>query len=627
MFWPLRRLRFANALFAFGSAALLSIPTLAAAQSPQGGITFWFRRTSPDSTTVITAAAQPAQPQPVLPEPTAAQVAPPAEEGAKEKGAPAPAPTPGATAPAPATVIYEEKSDGDDCDKDGKPKSAWLKNPKTAFIARAGFFPMPPGVLEPSGPGYYSLLDHLTGEFREKPPQFGYPRIAIMPQGFFDSDWRYVDKDDYCPDILERLHRIHLGDNWLFATGGEFRLRYYDELNSRLSGKTNSYELTRLRVFGDLWYRDTFRIYVEMISAQSFNQDNMTPNIIDREDLGLQNAFVDLKIFEDGCCVPWYVRAGRQELYFGSQRLVSALDWANTRRTFDGVRVFRHSDDFDIDAWWSKVVVPHPNGFNGSDANQNFAGVWTEYRPTKMQMFDLYWLYLDNANVYNLKTKVPIPEGALATAPYTVHTMGFRYAGNVEQNKNILFDTENMLQLGHSGFNKGSIVAGSFTEGVGYNFSKMPWNPTVWAYFDYATGSRTVGSGQMSTFNQLYPFGHYYYGGIDYIGRDNIEDVNFHLFLYPENWITLDFQYHILTLASATDALYSSGGQVERLDPTGKAGRDVGEEFTFIANFHLTKRQDILVQFCHLWEGKFLQQTGTGARSAQTLWLLYNVRW
>jgi hypothetical protein len=507
------------------------------------------------------------------------------------------------------------------CEPDGGDSCFWATRPPVAYLARAGFFAVPP-----TGPGYYSLLDQLTGRCSENAPTFGYPRFAIIPQGFFDTDWRYVDKPGYDPDLLERLHRIHLGDNWLFATGGEFRYRLYNEVNSRLSGKDNNYDLTRLRVFGDLWYKDTFRVYVEFISAQSFNQD-LPPNIIDREYNGLQNAFVDLKILDMGDGGPVYVRGGRQELYLGSQRMVSALDWANTRRTFDGVRLFRHSESFDVDAWWSRVVIPNATGFNGSDPNQNFAGVWTEYRPTKTQCFDLYWMYLANDNQYSLKTKLPAPEGALATAPYTVHTIGARYSGNLERNKNILFDFEDMLQLGHSGFNKDGIVAGSTTSGLGYNFSKLPMNPTVWAYYDYATGSSKLGSGEMTTFNQLYPFGHYYYGGIDYFGRDNIQDVNFHLFLYPTNWITLNLQYHLLSLASSTDALYNASGQILRFDPTGRFGRDLGEELTGVVNFHLTKRQDIFIQYSHLWEGTFLQHTGTGGKSAETFWLMYNVRW
>jgi hypothetical protein len=133
-----------------------------------------------------------------------------------------------------------------------------------------------------------------------------------------------------------------LGDNLLFSTGGEIRFRQLNEVDSRLRGRDNNYQLLRTRVYGDLWFQDKVRVFVEFIDAQTFNQ-NLPPLGIDVNHSDLQNAFVDLKVGElrDH---PIYLRYGRQELYYGSQRLVSALDWANTRRTFQGGKAFWHGD-------------------------------------------------------------------------------------------------------------------------------------------------------------------------------------------------------------------------------------------------------------------------------------------
>ena len=51
------------------------------------------------------------------------------------------------------------------------------------------------------------------------------------------------------------------------------------------------------------------------------------------------NLFADIKLgqFLNG---PAYLRVGRQELLYGSQRLISTLDWVNTRRTFQGIKGF-----------------------------------------------------------------------------------------------------------------------------------------------------------------------------------------------------------------------------------------------------------------------------------------------
>ena len=59
-----------------------------------------------------------------------------------------------------------------------------------------------------------------------------------------------------------------------------------------------------------------------------------SPSTPDRGDI--LNLFVDVNLLEwDNH--PVVARVGRQELLLGSQRLISTLDWANTRRTFEGV--------------------------------------------------------------------------------------------------------------------------------------------------------------------------------------------------------------------------------------------------------------------------------------------------
>ena len=69
----------------------------------------------------------------------------------------------------------------------------------------------------------------------------------------------------------------------------------------------------------------------EGIAAFSNSQD--LPSLpIDQTGFDFLNLFMDFKL-ADVLGKAAYLRVGRQELLFGSQRLVSNLDWANTRRT------------------------------------------------------------------------------------------------------------------------------------------------------------------------------------------------------------------------------------------------------------------------------------------------------
>jgi hypothetical protein len=509
----------------------------------------------------------------------------------------------GATAAGGAAVGGGE--DGPSCQE---PKPFWALSPPVDKFPRPGWF-----IFAPTDAGYYSLADWVHGERLKGPPKYPYPRFSVIPFSFFNCDWRYLDDpNNEEHDYLDFLKRIHLGDNFLFTTGGEIRVRYNDERNSRLSGKDNTYTLTRTRAYGDFWYQDIFRVYVEGLDARSSGQ-RLPPAVIDIDHADLLNAFVDLKVATI-CGDPVYVRAGRQELLYGSQRLISPLDFANTRRTFQGGKAFWHSENLDIDAFVVEPVIPNPGHFDSSDDRQIFSGLWGTYRPKKDQAIDLYVLNLDNSN--------QIKQLGIQRAPTNVTTFGARYFGDYDGRW--MWELEPMVQYGSLGDTP--LLADAAAVGGGYCFKCVPTKPQFWVYYEYASGDKNPGNGEVRTFNQLFPFGHYYFGGTDNIGRQNIHDLNAQFVFYPTHWITCLAQYHILSLDSAFDALYNSGGNAIRRDPTGKAGTDVGDLLDLVVNFHLDKHTDIFVQLCHLYSGTFIKKTGPGG-DVNTLFLQFSYRW
>jgi len=487
----------------------------------------------------------------------------------------------------------------------------WTKVPGSIYpMARPGNFPIPP-----TGNGYYSLADRLHGECRDKAPKSGYPAFALMPPSFFDADFRYVDSMP-CMDrsIVEQLKRIHLNDCWTFSTGGNAYARYMNEHNSRLTENNNSYTLARTRFFADLMYKDRFRAFGEFLWADSFNEE-LPPGPVDVNRGDILNLFVDVNLFEyDG--KPVYGRVGRQELLFGSQRLVSTLDWANTRRTFDGARVFRQGEKWDFNMFWTQFVPVRPNDFDKADSNQDFAGSWLTYRPQKGTFLDFYYLFLDNSN--------SVTQQGITRFPAEVNTVGTRYTGDSD---GFLWDFESAMQFGDQ--NGQDLLAGAVTAGVGKNWKKAAMSPTFWMYYDYASGDADPNSGRANTFNQLYPFGHYYLGWADQVGRQNIHDANLQMFMYPEPWITVWMQYHHFWLNQSRDALYNAGGAAIRRDPTGASGTNVGDELDLTLNFHLTRYADVLTGYSYLFGGSFLENTSSPTQASDTslFYLMFQQKW
>lgn len=489
------------------------------------------------------------------------------------------------------------------------------KVPPVRPQTRLGMFPIPP-----SGPGAYNLLAAVRGQETAGPPKFGYVPSALQPLPFYDSDWRYLDDPKTPPqDRLDELKRVHLGDNWLFATGGQAWTRYMNEYSSRLTNANNVYQLSRFRPWVDLWYKDVFRFYAEMNVSYTQWQD-LPPLVIDESGPDIQNLFIDVKLGELRNA-PVYLRAGRQELSLGSQRLISALDWANTRRTFQGLRLLRTGEKLDFDLFVLQPVVPNANKLDSGDNNQTFAGAFTTYRPAKGKAIDLYYLMLDNVN--------NVTQQGIVRAPHTTHTSGARYYGDQDLNDcyKLLWDVEGALQYGRRGSQ--DIFAGMASAGMGLNWKKAAWNPTVWLTYDYASGDDSPNGGRVyGTFNQLFPFGHYYLGWADLVGRQNIHDVNVSVYLYPRKWVTTNLQVHNFWLDSTRDGLYNTAGAAYRRAPNG-ASPYVGTEADIINNFHLTKRTDFLVSYAYLWGGGFLRQTAgpNASVNASTLAALFNVRY
>jgi hypothetical protein len=307
--------------------------------------------------------------------------------------------------------------------------------------------------------------------------------------------------------------------------------------------------------------------------------------------------------------------------------LISTLDWANTRRTFQGVKTFWHSPKLDLDAFWVRPMNVSVSNFDNWDTNRDFYGLWATYKPQRGHFADLYFLSLDNNN----STVSPKVIGTLNAGNNVVHTVGSRYAGNYNQ---FLYELEAMYQFGRSvnlSLSPTDVSAGAVASGVGYQFSQLPMNPQLWLRYDYASGDKNPNDGQSNTFNQLFPFGHYYLGFLDRVGRQNIHDFNAQFTLHPQPWFTFIAQYHRFFLANAHDALYNAAGVAYRRDPTGQAGTDVGDELDLRFNIHVNRHQDVLLGYSKLWAGDFIKNTttptgGKGNVSPDLIYVQYVVR-
>ncbi len=410
---------------------------------------------------------------------------------------------------------------------------------------------------------------------------------------FYDNDFSYLEDpsndQSYLGDLFKRRS---VGRTWMVDAGGEYRIRHQNE---HILNRTNDFLLHRTRLYVDVHAGDWFRAYIEGIDAVT-EFDDVTPRGIEENRFDALNLFGDLRVW-NGCRGDLWLRGGRQEMLYGAQRMISPLDWSNTRRTFDGLKGFWRGERWNADAWWTRPVPfgQHIAGgqtdhnFDHPDQSQEFAGVWLSRKGLDNHKLDFYYLR------YN--------EYDAAPNTFEYNTFGARWEGSCEQ---WLWEAEGGYQFG--AFNALTHSAGFYTLGLGRKFD-LPWSPVAWIYYDWASGDQDPNDGVHQTFNQMFPLGHKYFGFMDIVGRQNIEDWNFRVAASPHKRVKLMFWWHIFHLQQATDALYSAGGGGIRFDPTGAAGTNVGQELDLTAKFIITPRCDLLLGYSHLYSGAFLANT------------------
>ncbi|TWT89335.1 alginate export family protein [Stieleria varia] len=410
---------------------------------------------------------------------------------------------------------------------------------------------------------------------------------------FYLNDYSYLndkcyDGPSFCGDSLKGMLNGHLD------VGGEARVRYHHENNMRglgLTGRDDEFFLTRYRMFANLRLSENLRVYGEYLYADSAGEVfNNRP--IEENRGELQNMFVDVNLTDSVS-----VRGGRQELLFGAQRLISPLDWANTRRTFDGGRVTYKGDDWNLDGFFVHPVnrdAAHEDKLDTTNNDVDFYGVYGSRKGTALGDLDVYYLALDDS-----------------VLDFDYHTLGSRVSG--ETDGKTMYDFEGGVQFGSNSPGFGDHSAGFMTGGLGRKLNLSlggnDWNPVVWAWYDWASGGDDVPAARGdASFDHLFPLAHKYNGFMDLFGRRNLHDVNFQ-FITPlmTPKVNLLLWYHHFFLDQATTPY---GVTMAPFNAANAAGdRELGQEIDVLFNVNINPRNNVLVGYSHFNAGAYYDTT------------------
>jgi hypothetical protein len=421
----------------------------------------------------------------------------------------------------------------------------------------------------------------------------------VMPQ---NEDWSVLAGRDLSTtgDLFDPIKYIALNEDgsiWM-SFGGQVRVRVEDWNNFGFAAANDdTFVLTRELIHGDLHVGEHVRVFAEGKNADSTERDLPGGRrTLDADQLDLEQGFADfmLPMDELGSLT---LRVGRQHLLIGSERLVSPLPWSNTQRSWDGVAATWDMESCQVTGFWTQFAPVQKYSFNDAVEAMQLFGVYADGKLAETGAnLGLYWLGVDNdSNTFNG-----------TTGHEERHTLGGRLHGLVADTT-LDYDLEGAYQVGDLGGN--DIDAYFFASELGYKIPQCPSRPRVWVGFDYASGDESTG-GDVQTFNQLFPLGHKYLGYMDFVGRQNIVDLNTGVGVKPMDKLGVNVAGHYFWRAETSDALYNAGGGVVRGGAAGTS-RHVGAEIDLTVTYQVDRHTNLLAGYSHFFASTFIEQTGS----------------
>jgi hypothetical protein len=409
---------------------------------------------------------------------------------------------------------------------------------------------------------------------------------------FYANDFSYLNDptfDGACLGDLMKQMPVGGGDWGTLDIGGQVRERYHHEQGMGRVGGPNvprfedtdtDFVLSRLRLYSNWKVDESVRFYVEGIYADATDDGGeYFPRPIDENRGDFLNLFVDLGLSES-----FTARVGRQELLYGNQRLVSPLDWANTRRTFEGGNLLYRNSDWAVDTFYTCLVPVSVAEFDELYDDQEFFGTYAVYSGFENFTVDMYYLGYEDGQPFNGNNPF--------STDFLIHTLGVRFNGAMD---NWLWEFEGGPQFGEYYGANTDHCAGFATIGIGHTAPKAFWSPTLWCYFDYASGN--VPGGSFNGFNQLFPLGHKYFGFIDAVQRSNILAPNMLLTCKPSSQLNLLMWYWHFT--SDTEEPVPSIFNT----PPQNDSKELGQELDVLLTYNMCPRSSIGFGWSHFWRG------------------------
>ena len=416
-----------------------------------------------------------------------------------------------------------------------------------------------------------------------------------------NEDWSFLQDPAARQDFWDPIKYIPLNANgWYLTIGGEIR-EALEQVGNDNWGKQpymNTFFLERYMLHTDWRLGTHFRVFVQLKSGlESYRQGGPRP--IDEKKLDFEAAYLEVG---NSNKKNWIVlRVGRQELNYGSGRLVSIREGPNVRQSFDGFKIRSKAGPWNVDTFAVRPDLDETGFFNNTpDHRTGFWGVYAT-RPWRAGVsFDAYYLGEDRKDAaYQRGTAAELRHSVGARLWRPVATRGHGWD----------FDDEGVWQFGT--FGSDEIRAWTVASDTGYSLPNLPLKPRVSMKADVSSGddprSQTLG-----TFYPIFPIGNYF-GVLADTGPGPVNFIDVHprvQFQLPRG-ISLSADLVVQWRENLNDGVYAVPGFLLVAAGDSRA-RFVGYRPGVEARWQIDRHAYLQADYGIFYAGQFLKEASPG---------------
>jgi len=414
----------------------------------------------------------------------------------------------------------------------------------------------------------------------------------------YEDDFTYLKKDT-TKTWYEQLKYTTLSEDKesYISAGGDIRYQYFNVKNEDWGDTPtdrDGYILTRYLFHLDFHASKNFRFFFQLQSSLSNSRENPSP--VDENTLDIHQAFLDVTIFQKENARLLF-RAGRQEMLYGSQRLIAVREFPNNRMAFDGLKLIFNSKNFKSDVFYTHPIANKMKIFDDS-FNEN-AKLWGNYTTINNVRF------LNNIDLYYLGLWKRSARFDDVSGKELRHSFGTR----IFKNKgNWLYDFEGVYQFGNLEGN--DINAWTLSSNTSYEFAKTKFSPKIGLKTELISGDKNADDGKLETFNPLYPRGAYF-GLAGLIGPSNLFDIHPSVELKFTEDLNFGADYDIFWRLSKNDGIYAPNMMLIYSGTESKE-KFIGKQLALNLSYQPNPYLNLKVEGTWFDAGNYLKDAGTG---------------